>query len=355
MSESCFAIFGAGFWARFQLAAWQELEGARCVAIYNRTRAKAEALAQPLGDTRVYDDPEDLLLHERVDFIDIITDVASHVPLVHLAARYKIPVICQKPMAPSLAAAKQMVEACRRAGVPFFIHENFRWQTPIRQLKRVLEEGHIGRPFRARIDMISGFPVFKNQPFLRELDQFILTDLGTHTLDVARFLFGEAERMCCHTQRIHPDIKGEDVATVMMRMDSGATVLVEMAYAENHLEHEQFPETLIFVEGEKGSAELAPDYWIRVTTKNGTHARRYPPPRYAWADPAYDVVHASIVPCLDNLLAALQGKADAETTGADNLKTLELVFGAYESSSKNRVMTFRSNTPRRPLAKKGHQ
>jgi len=336
--ELCFAIFGAGFWSRFQLAAWQELENVRCVAIYNRTRTKAESLAQRFGQPRVYDDPEDLLLHERVDFIDIITDVDSHVPLVLLAARYKIPVICQKPMAPSLAAARKMVQKCKRAGVPLFIHENFRWQTPIRQLKRLLDDGQIGKPFRARIDMISGFPVFQNQPFLRELDQFILTDLGTHTLDVARFLFGEAKSLCCHTQKIHKDIQGEDVATVMLEMGLGTTALVEMAYAENHLERECFPQTLVFVEGDKGSVELAPDYRIRVTTKHGTHARRYPPPRYAWADPAYDVVHASIVPCHANLLAALRGQGKAETTGEDNLRTLGLVFAAYDSAKASRLV-----------------
>ena len=58
--------------------------------------------------------------------------------------------------------------------------------------------------------MISGFPVFANQPFLKELEQFILTDLGSHTLDTARFLFGEAESLYCQTRRVHPDIKGED-------------------------------------------------------------------------------------------------------------------------------------------------
>ena len=42
-----FAIFGTGFWSRFQLAAWQELEGVECVAFYNRTRSTAEALNAP--------------------------------------------------------------------------------------------------------------------------------------------------------------------------------------------------------------------------------------------------------------------------------------------------------------------
>lgn len=345
-SDLRFAIFGAGFWSRFQLAAWQELTGARCVAIYNRTRAKAEALAQSFGVPAVYDNAEALLLHERPDFIDVITDVETHAPFVLLGAKYNIPVICQKPLAPSFRLAEKMVQACRKAGVLLFVHENFRWQTPIRQLKRMLEQGAIGRPFRARIDMISGFPVFENQPFLRELDQFILTDLGTHILDVARFLFGEASSVYCQTRQVHQDIKGEDVATVLMEMGGRTTVLCQTAYAENHLERECFPQTLVFIEGEKGSVELAPDYWIRVTTKNGTHAKRFPPPRYAWADPAYDVVHASIVPCHANLLRALQGLDAAETTGEDNLKTLRLVFSAYDSARNGRAVRLNLDEPR---------
>ena len=84
--------------------------------------------------------------------------------------------------------------------------------------------------------------------------------------------------------------------------------------------------------------ELGPDYWIRVTTRDGTVARRCPPPRFQWADPAYDLVHASIVPCNANLLRALRGEGKAETTAADNLRTVRLVFGSYESARENRVV-----------------
>jgi predicted dehydrogenase len=340
MAPLRFAVFGTGFWARYQLAAWRELAGVECVALYNRTRAKAEALAAEFGIRRVYDDPVALLDQEQLDFIDIITDVDTHSRFVELAAQYRLPVICQKPMAPTLAEAERMVATCRDAGVPFFIHENWRWQTPIRRLKRVLGEGWIGRPFRARIDMISGFPVFDNQPFLKNLEQFIITDLGSHTLDAARLLFGEASSLYCQTQRIHPDIQGEDVATIMLRMGDATSVLCQLAYAGNYLERERFPETLIFIEGERGSIELAPDHWIRVTTADGTRAQHFPPPRYAWADPTYDLVHASIVPCNANLLGALRGEAPAETTGADNLNTVRLVFGAYESARSDLVVHF---------------
>jgi predicted dehydrogenase len=342
-----FAVIGAGFWANYQLAAWQELAGAKCVAICDRDRAKAQALADRFNVPTVHDDANLMFGRESLDFVDIITDVHSHVPLVKLAAKHRVPAICQKPLAMSYAAAAELVETCRAAGVPLFVHENWRWQTPIRQFKHALDEGAAGKPFRARIDMISGFPVFKNQPALAELEQFILTDMGVHIFDVARFLFGEAQSLYATTHRVHKHIKGEDVATVVLKMGAtgpaseGVTVICNMAYAENHLERECFPETQIFVEADRGSAELAPGHWIRVTTADGTLARRYPPPEYGWVNAAYAVAQSALVACNANLLAGIRTPATAETTAQDNLKTLRLVFDAYESSRENRVVHYR--------------
>ena len=337
MNALRFAILGTGFWARYQLAAWNELPGARCVALYNRTRARAERLALEFAVPSVYDDPALMLEMEKLDFLDIIAGVSVHGAFVRLAAERRLPVICQKPMAVSLREAEEMVELCRAAGIPFFVHENWRWQVPIRQVKKILASGIIGSAFRSRIHYCSSFPVFDNQPFLRDLDQFILTDMGSHILDIARFLFGEPVSLYCRTRRIHRDIRGEDVATVVLVTSEDVTIVCEMSYA-SRTEHERFPETYIFVEGEEGSIELGPDYWIRVTTREGTTARRHAPPRYPWADAGHDVVHASILSCNANLLGALAGTGVAETTGEDNLKTVRLVFGSYESARLNRTV-----------------
>ena len=64
-----------------------------------------------------------------------------------------------------------------------------------------------------------------------------------------------------------------------------------------------------------------------------------PPPRYAWADPAYELVHASIVPCHADILRALRGEGRAETDVSDNLRTLSLVFAAYESAERRQAVT----------------
>jgi predicted dehydrogenase len=332
-------MFGTGFWARYQLAGWRELPGAECVALYNRTISKAQALAQEFEISAIYDNPEELLDKEKLDFVDVVTDVDHHGVFVKMAADHKIPVVCQKPIASTLSEAEGMVRACRSAGVPLLINENWRWQAPLRELKRILNTGEIGTPFRARLDMISGFPVFRNQPFLRELDRFILMDLGSHILDVARFLFGEAASLYCQTHKVHSDIEGEDVATVMLHMGGKTTVVVEMAYAENPLERECFPQTLVFVEGDKGSVELGTDYWVKVTTAGGTATERVPLPRYSWVNPAYEVVHSSIVACQANLLQGLNG-GSAETTGEDNLRTMRLVFASYESAADCKAVVF---------------
>ncbi len=337
MAKLRFAMFGTGFWSYFQLPGWNETGEVECVALYNRTVSKAEKLAEVFNVPAVYGDAEALLDNEELDFVDICTNVETHYPFTKMAAERGLAVVCQKPMATTLEEAQAMVDVCQQYGVPLYINENWRWQYPLRQLKQALDTGRIGKVFRANIDYRNSFPVFDNQPFLKELPQFILTDIGSHILDTARFLFGDASALYCTTYRVHPDIKGEDVATVMLTMQSGATVVCEMSYASKR-EHDRFPETYVQIEGDRGFLELAPDFWIRETTDAGTISTRHKPPRYAWADPAYDLAHSSIVPEQWNIARALKGLEPGETSGADNLKTAQLVFKSYESAESGRII-----------------
>ncbi len=337
MSDLRFAIFGTGFWSRFQLAGWRELGGAVCVALYNRTRSKAEALGEAFAIPAVYDDPEALFQEIELDFVDIITDVDTHADFTRMAAEHGKHVICQKPLGPDLETAREMKRTCDANGVRLYVHENWRWQRQIREFKRILDDGRIEKPWRARIMYNSSFPVFENQPFLAELEQFILTDIGTHILDALRFLFGEVETLYCQTHRVNPHIRGEDAASVSFRMRSGVHVNAEMSYA-SRWEDERFPQTYFLVEGENASLELRKDFEIHTTNERGTWIERFAPPAYPWADPEYAAIHSSIVECNRNLLSGLNGTGEAETTAADNLKTLELVYRCYDSAAENRVV-----------------
>ena len=196
----------------------------------------------------------------------------------------------------------------------------------------------IGRPARATITVITSADDFQSQPFLKELERMVLADMGVHLLDTARFLFGEAETLYCQTIQVQSDLKGEDLATVMIRTRSGMTVVIELAFARIPVEHDYYIQTLVFVEGQCGSVELGPDYWIRVTSAEGTHSRRHPSRRYAWGDPVQEGCPSSIVDCHRDLLSALRGEHPAETSGADNLKTIQLMEACYESASSGSVV-----------------
>lgn len=338
-----FVILGTGFWARYQLAGWREVPGLECVGVWNRTREKAETFARVHGVARVFDTPEEACAAPGIDFVDIITDVGSHAELAALAAQHRRAVVVQKPLAPTLAQAEAMCATAGAAGTALLVNENWRWQAPLRALGEALETGVIGEVFRARLDFMSDFDVFANQPFLRAESRFILADLGTHLLDTARYLFGEPTRLYARTMRVNGSIAGEDVATVMLGYPSGATVTCAMSYAQNPYEQHRFPETLALVEGRLGTIELAADGWLRVTTKSGTHARRVVPPYYPWADPRYAQVHASIVDCQVHLAAALRGEVDCETSGAENVRTLRLVEASYDSAASSAVVEIGQN------------
>jgi predicted dehydrogenase len=339
MRELRFVSCGAGFWARYQLAAWGEVKGARCIAVCDPAPGRSQELAKRLSIPAAFESLDAAIAVERPDFVDVVTSPATHGQLVRQAAEAGLAVICQKPMTPTLEECEALVAHSRAAVVFFAVHENWRWQAPLRYVRDRLREDAIGRPYRARIDMITGFDVFANQPDLAKAPECIVADLGCHLLDVARCYFGEAERVYCQVATVQPGVRGEDAATIQLAMNGGRTcVTVNMAYAGTPVERECFPQTLVFIEGDRGSIEVAPGYEVRLTTSSGTQLVRVPPPKYAWADPDYAVAQGSMVACHSEILEALRAGRASETDGADNLKTMRLVFAAYRSTREGRAV-----------------
>lgn len=330
------AVVGCGFWSRFQIPAWYEVPGVRVSATVSRNPDRARRACELARADAWYTDLEEMLDKHECDLVDIVSSVEAHREQVELCARRGVPVICQKPMADTFEDCVAMVEACREADVWFGIHENWRYQAPIQALGRLLDSETIGRVFRARLTFSCSFPVFENQPALAEASRFIVSDVGSHLLDAARFLFGEVESLFATVSRGNPGIKGEDVATILLKTVSGAAVTIELSYA-SRMENEAFPQTFAVIEGTAGSIELRRDFEIRVTDNLGTRQVFATPHHYPWADPDYAIVHASIVGCHTDLFQAFCEGRPAPTSGRDNLRTMELVFGAYESAETGSV------------------
>lgn len=335
MTELRGAVIGCGFFAVNHLHAWRAVEGATIVALCDRDPERLTALGDMFGIERRYPDAAALFDHERLDFVDIATTVESHRPLVELAASRRVPAICQKPFARSLSDARAMVAACDSAGVSLMVHENFRWQTPIRAVRDEIAAGRIGEPFWGRVSFRSAYDVFSGQPYLAKGDRFIIEDLGIHILDIARFLFGDVARVTARTRRVNPAIRGEDVATVLLDHDNGLSSIVDCSYA-TRLDAEPFPETLIEVDGSAGTIRLNQGYQMVTVGKDGVHRRDVSPAMPAWASRPWHNIQESVVAIERHFIDCLRAGSQPATSGHDNLKTLTLVEASYRSAAELR-------------------
>lgn len=330
MRELTFAVIGCGFWGQFQIAAWREVPGARLVALCDRNHVKAAAVAQKFDIPKTYLDADEMLRSETLDFLDVAVGPESHAALVLLAASRRIPVICQKPMAMDYPTCERMVRACREAGTPFLIHENFRWQPPMRRVKQLLVSGRIGRPFRAHIQFSQGpIELFESQPYLYTQAHFALNDMGPHLLDLPRLFFGEPSSLYAREFKVNSRFAGEDIVSVVLGYDR-LTCHCELSWRTAGYE--------VFIEGTEGTITWHPGGRLAVATDAGETSETLAPETRAWADPRYGFAHDSIVATNEHLLAALRGDCTAETTGEDNLKTMRLLHLALQSAERNQVL-----------------
>ena len=331
------ALIGCGFFAQNQLHAWAEIENVEIVALCDLDEARLKETASRFSIGNVYDDANALLGYEKLDFVDIATTVASHRQLVEAASASGLDIICQKPFASSMADARAMVSAAERSGSMLMVHENFRWQSAIRMALETVRAGRIGEPFFSRISFRSGYDVFAAQPYLAKGNRFIVEDLGIHILDIARAFFGDVDRISANLTTVNPDIAGEDVATMMLSHTCGVTSVVDCSYATRQ-QPETFPETLLEINGDKGTLRLEAGYLMFVQDLESSEQYDVSPPVLPWAERPWHNIQESVLAIQQHFLDCLQSNKEPETSGADNLKTLALVEAAYLSSKEGRTV-----------------
>jgi predicted dehydrogenase len=330
-------LIGFGFFAINHLHGWRDCEGAEIVAICDTSAERLKIAGDQFGIAARYNDADSMMKSEKLDFVDIATTAPSHRPLAELAARNGLHVICQKPFAPTLADAKAIVVACEQANVKLMVHENFRWQSPVQKVKAVLDAGAIGEVFWGRVSFRSAYDVFSGQPYLAEGKRFIVEDLGIHALDIARFLFGDAKSVSARIKRINPNIKGEDVATMMLDHKGGVTSVVDCSYATK-LETELFPQTLLEIDGTQGSLRLNAGYQITVTSKGKTTKADIAPPLLPWASKPWHNIQESVSLIQQHWADCLLNGTEPQTSGRDNLQTFALVEAVYQSAASGETI-----------------
>ena len=335
MQELKAGVIGCGFFAQNHLAVWDAIEDVALAAVCDQQADRANAAVVKFNACKAYADAEEMLANEPLDFVDIVTTPPSHRLLVELAARYGRHVICQKPMAPSLEDANAMVHACQSAGVTFMVHENIRWQGIIQRAKQIVHAGEIGAPFFAQVSFRTGCNVYPNQPYLATEERMVLYDMGVHMFDLVRFFMGEVVSLSAQTHRINPNVRGEDVAVALLR-HKNSTSIANMHYV-SAVEHDDFVHIPVRIEGNRGSLEIRRDYQLNVVSNKRLTRHRVPPAQYPWGSLLGGALVESVMNTQKHWVDCLHGGVEPCTSGADNLKTLELVFGGYESASQNKI------------------
>ncbi len=136
---------------------------------------------------------EKVIARKDIDVVDISTPGHLHHPMVLAAAAAGKHIICEKPLANTLAEAKEMLRAVEKAGVKHYVNYNYRRAPAVAYAKRLIEEGRIGDVYHYHGSYLQDWIIDPNFPLVWRLDKKLagsgaLGDIAAHATDLAQFL-----------------------------------------------------------------------------------------------------------------------------------------------------------------------
>jgi predicted dehydrogenase len=317
------AVAGAGFASGLHLAGWRRLAHVDVVAICDPDESKARARAREFGIDRVFHSAEEMLDVTRPSALDVVSPMHTHVGLCMLAAERGIDVVCQKPLAPTLAEAQALARAVD-GRIRLMVHENWRFRAHYRRIKQWLDEGAVGKVGSCTMQVRSSglvanedgaLPALVRQPFCADLARFMINETLIHHLDVLRWLLGP---LAVATSRIGfgcSAIRGEDRAMILLdgercwaMLDGNMSVPGATTSVEDRLE----------ITGDEGALAFTRSEVV-VSGKRSARVRFDLAAGYA----------DSYAAALRHFAECVASGAPFETDVTDNLHTLALVEDAY--------------------------
>lgn len=170
---------------------------------------------------RGYADPSTMFAEEQLDLVSIVAPTSMHRQVTLDAVASGANVLVEKPIAPDREQAEAMIAAAERAGRLLTVGHIERFNPAIRELRRRLEAGELGRIFQIKATRLGPFPA-------RIRDVGVVVDLAPHDIDVMRFLLGsEPVRLYAETeQRIHTD--HEDLFNGILKFANGVIGVLDI-------------------------------------------------------------------------------------------------------------------------------
>ncbi|MEO3870362.1 Gfo/Idh/MocA family oxidoreductase [Nonomuraea sp. B12E4] len=196
-------MVGYAFMGRVHSQAWRSV-GAffdlplapRMAVLAGRSKERTEAAAAQLGWADVETDWRELVRRDDVQIVDICTPGDSHAEIAIAALEAGKHVICEKPLANTVAEAEAMVRAAAAAPGKSMVAFNYRRVPAVALARRYVEEGRIGEVRHVRAAYLQDWIVDPEFPLVWRLQKDkagagALGDIGSHIVDAAQFITGE--------------------------------------------------------------------------------------------------------------------------------------------------------------------
>lgn len=221
--------------ARAHAPAYARVPGAQLVAVCDVNIGRAQHVAQQ-HNAVVYTDYHDLLAHEGIDAVDICLPTFLHATVAIEALQHGKHVLCEKPMAVTLAEADAMIAAARGANRVLMIGHVRRFDPRYTQAKAILEAGEIGRLVHVRRAERQHLPFGSDAWYwYPQAGGGIFLDIGVHVTDLFRWYFqAEPERVYAIGRQVRPEARtagGYDHAVMMFTFPGGQVGLAEISWA----------------------------------------------------------------------------------------------------------------------------
>ena len=230
-----------------------------------RDEEATRAFADNWGWQETENDWQKLVSREDIDIIDIATPTHQHHDMAIAAAQNGKHIFCEKPFALSASQASSMLEAANKAGVVHYLNHNYRRCPAIRLAKKLIDEGKLGRLYHWRGTYQQDWLADPQTTMRWQLRHEFAgggphIDLGSHSVDLARYLMGEISTVSCLKanfvpERPNPDGNGtgevdvDDASLMNVEFASGAIGSFECTrYASGRKNHNQFE-----INGSEGS------------------------------------------------------------------------------------------------------
>jgi predicted dehydrogenase len=174
-------------------------------AICGRDENGVKEAAEKFGWESYETDWRKMIARKDIDFVDINAPSDAHKEITLAAIAAGKHVFCEKPLALNLADAREMLEAAEQAGVKHAICFNYRFLPAVQLAKQIIDEGRLGEIHHYRATYLQDWLVDPNFPLAWRLKKEVAGsgahgDLNAHSIDLARFLIGEFDRVVGHNR-----------------------------------------------------------------------------------------------------------------------------------------------------------